>query len=79
MERKDLGLVGAGPLPTGSGSIRIQKGDILREGSSRKVWKVSNVYRKYDNGEYFVECEDMEPGAYGVVRIFPIGSLSLLT
>jgi hypothetical protein len=79
MDRKELGLVGAAPLPTGSGTVRIQKGDMLRENASRKVLKVVNVYRKYDNGDYFVECEDMEPGSFGNTKIVPIGALSIMS
>jgi len=79
MDRKELGLVGAAPLPTGSGTIRIQKGDMLRENSSRRVLKVVSVYRKYDGGDYFVECEDMEPGSFGATKIVPIGNLSIMS
>ena len=79
MDRKELGLVGAAPLPTGSGTIRIQKGDKLRENSSRRVLKVVSVYRKYDGGDYFVECEDMEPGSFGATKIVPIGNLSIMS
>lgn len=78
MEKKELGLVGAAPLNTGGGTMRIQKGDMLRENSTRKVLKVSAVYRRYEDGEYFVECENMEPGNYGSTKIFPIQSLSLM-
>ena len=52
MDIKELGLVGAAPLSAGTGTVRIQKGDMLRENSSRKVLKVVNVYRKYENGDY---------------------------
>ena len=58
--------------------MRIQKGDMLRESATRKVWKVVAAYRRYEDGEYFVECEDMEPGAYGVIRVMPLKSLSLM-
>jgi len=78
MKRKELGLVGAAPLVTESGTMRIQKGDILRETSTRKSLKVANIYRKYEGGEYFVECENMEPGSYGETKILPIGALSLM-
>lgn len=78
MEKKELGLVGAAPLVTDSGTIRIQKGDILREISTRRVLKVASVYRKYEGGEYFVECENMEPGSYGETKILPLGALSLM-
>jgi len=77
MEKNKLGLVGAGPLSTSSGTIRIQKGDMLREGSTQKVVKVSNVYRAYEGGEYYVECEVMEPGSFGA-KIVPLNSLSLM-
>ena len=79
MDRKELGLVGAAPLPTQGGTIRIQKGDMLRENSSRKVLKVVNVYRKYEGAHKFVECEDMEPGAFGNTKIVPLGSLSIMS
>lgn len=78
MDRKELGLVGAAPLMTGSGTMRIQSGDMLRENSTRKVLKVVGVYRKYEGGDYFVECEDMEPGSFGATKILPIGNLSLM-
>jgi hypothetical protein len=51
MEKENLGLVGAAPLSTSSGTIRIQKGDMLREDSTRKVVKIVNVYRAYEGGE----------------------------
>jgi hypothetical protein len=79
MDRKELGLVGAAPLPTGSGTIRIQKGDMLRENSTRKVLKVVGVYRKYEGGDYFVECENMEPGSFGNTKIVPLGDLSIMS
>lgn len=78
MEKKELGLVGAAPLMAGGGSMRIQKGDMLRENATRKVLKVVAVYRKYEGGSYYVECEDMEPGNYGSTKILPIESLSLM-
>lgn len=78
MDKKELGLVGAAPLMAGSGTMRIQSGDMLREIATRKVLKVVGVYRKYDGGDYYVECEDMEPGAYGSTKILPLGSLSLM-
>lgn len=78
MERKELGLVGAAPLNTGSGTVRIQKGDMLRENSTRKVLKVVNVYRKYEGGEYFLECENTEPGNFGSTKFLPINELSLM-
>lgn len=78
MDKKELGLVGAAPLMTSSGTMRIQNGDMLREISTHKVLKVVGVYRKHDNGDYYVECENMEPGAYGVTKILPLGSLSLM-
>lgn len=77
MEKNELGLVGAAPLSTSSGSVRIQKGDMLREGSTGRVVKIVNVYRAYSNGEYFVECENMEPGSF-VTRTIPLKSLSLM-
>jgi hypothetical protein len=52
---------------------------MLRENSSRKVLKVVNVYRKYEGGDYFVECEDMEPGAFGASKIVPLGNLSIMS
>jgi hypothetical protein len=79
MDRKELGLVGAAQISTSNGTLRIQKGDMLRENSSRKVLKVVNVYRKYENGDYFVECEDMEPGSFGNTQIVPIGNLSIMS
>lgn len=78
MNKKELGLVGAAPLMTESGTMRIQSGDMLRENGTRKVLKVVAVYRKYEGGAYYVECEDMEPGAYGTTKILPIGNLSLM-
>ena len=78
MDKKELGLVGAAPLMTSSGTMRIQSGDMLREIATHKVLKVVGVFRKYDNGDYYVECEDMEPGAYGSTKILPLGSLSLM-
>lgn len=78
MEKKELGLVGAAPLSTPSGTVRIQRGDMLRENSTRKVLKVVSVYRRYEGGEYFVECENMEPGNYGATKIVPIGDLSIM-
>lgn len=78
MEKNELGLVGAAPLDSGNGTMRIQKGDMLRENSSRKVLKVVAAYRRYSDGAYFLECEDMEPGSFGSSRILPIGSLSLM-
>jgi len=78
MEKKELGLVGAAPLSTEGGTIRIQKGDMLREKSTRKVLKVVAAYRRYEDGEYYVECEDMEPGSFGSSKILPIQSLSLM-
>lgn len=78
MERKELGLVGAAPLSSGGATMRIQKGDMLRENATRKVLKVVSVYRKYEDGSYFVECEDMEPGSYGSTKIVPIGDLSIM-
>jgi hypothetical protein len=77
--KKELGLVGAAPLSTQSGTIRIQKGDMLRENSSRKVLKVVNVYRKYEGGDYIVECEDMDPGSFGETKFVPIGDLSIMS
>ena len=79
MDRKELGLVGAAPLSTSNGIMRIQKGDMLRENSTKKVLKVANVYRKYEGGEYFVECENMEPGSFGDTKILPIGALSIMS
>lgn len=78
MEKKELGLVGAAPLESAGTTMRIQKGDMLRENASRKVLKVVSVYRRYEDGAYFVECEDMEPGSYGSTRIVPISNLSLM-
>lgn len=78
MEKKELGLVGAAPLSTDGGTMRIQKGDMLRENSTRKVLKVVAAYRRYEDGEYFLECEDMEPGSFGSSKILPIGALSLM-
>ena len=79
MERKELGLVGAAPLQTSSGTLRIQKGDMLRENSSRKILKVANVFRRYGDGVYFVECEDMDPGSGpGAFKILPIDDLSIM-
>lgn len=77
MEKEKLGLVGAAALSTSSGTIRIQKGDMLREDSTRKVVKIVNVYRAYEGGEYFVECENMEPGNFGS-KIVPLKGLSLM-
>jgi hypothetical protein len=77
MEKENLGLVGAAPLSTSSGTIRIQKGDMLREDSTRKVVKIVNVYRAYEGGEYFVECENMEPGNFGTKTV-PLKGLSLM-
>ena len=80
MEKKELGLVGAAPLQTEGGAIRIQKGDMLREVSTRKVLKVSSVYRRYEDGAYFVECEDMDPGSGpGAVKTLPLQALSIIT
>ena len=56
MNKKELGLVGAAPLSTSSGTLRIQSGDMLRETATHKVLKVVGVYRKYDGGDYYVEC-----------------------
>jgi hypothetical protein len=78
MEKKELGLVGAAPLDSGNGTMRIQKGDMLRENSTRKVLKVVATYRRYEDGAYYVECEDMEPGSFGSTKILPISSLSLM-
>jgi hypothetical protein len=78
MDKKELGLVGAAPLSTAGTTMRIQRGDMLRENASRKVLKVVSVYRRYSDGGYFVECEDMEPGSYGSTRIVPIESLSIM-
>jgi hypothetical protein len=78
MNKKELGLVGAAPLSTSAGTMRIQSGDMLRENATRKVLKVVGVYRKYEGGDYYVECEDMEPGAHGETRILPIGDLSFM-
>jgi hypothetical protein len=78
MDKKELGLVGAAPLSTSGTTMRIQRGDMLRENVSRKVLKVVSVYRRYSDGEYFIECEDMEPGFFGSTRIVPIGSLSFM-
>jgi hypothetical protein len=78
MDRKELGLVGAAPLSTEGGTMRIQKGDMLRENATRKVLKVAATYRRYEDGAYFVECEDMEPGSFGTSKILPIQSLSLM-
>jgi hypothetical protein len=78
MNKKELGLVGAAPLTTSAGTMRIQNGDMLRENATRKVLKVVGVYRKYEGGDYYVECEDMEPGAYGSTRILPLGALSFM-
>lgn len=77
MEKEDLGLVGAAPLSTSSGTVRIQKGDMLREDSTRRVVKIVNVYRAYEGGEYFVECENMEPGSFGTKTV-PLKGLSLM-
>jgi hypothetical protein len=78
MEKKELGLVGAAPLQSAGATMRIQKGDMLRENATRKVLKIVSVYRRYEDGAYFVECEDMEPGSYGSTKIVPIDSLSLM-
>jgi hypothetical protein len=78
MNKKELGLVGAAPLSTSSGTLRIQSGDMLRETATHKVLKVVAVYRKYDGGDYYVECEDMDPGAHGSTKIVPLGALSFL-
>ncbi len=78
MDRKELGLVGAAPLMTESGTMRIQSGDMLRENGTRRVLKVVGVYRKYEGGDYYVECEDMDPGSYGSTKILPLGALSLM-
>lgn len=78
MDRKLLGLVGAAPLNTSNGTMRIQNGDMLRENSTRKILKVVSVYRRYEDGAYFVECENMEPGNFGESQILPIDSLSLI-
>jgi hypothetical protein len=51
---------------------------MLRETATHKVLKVVGVYRKYEGGDYYVECEDMEPGAYGVTKILPLGALSFM-
>ena len=79
MDRKELGLVGAAPMSTSNGTLRIQKGDMLRENSSKRVLKVVNVYRKYEGGDYFVECENMVPGSFGDTKIVPIGELSIMS
>lgn len=78
MDRKLLGLVGAAPLSAQGGTMRIQKGDMLRENSSRRILKVSAVYRRYEDGVYFVECENMEPGSSGEVKMLPLDALSLI-
>lgn len=78
MDRKELGLVGAASISTGGTSMRIQRGDMLRENSSRKILKVAAVYRRYSDGEYFLECEDMEPGSFGSSRIVSIDALSII-
>jgi len=77
MEKEKLGLVGAAPLSTSSGTVRIQRGDMLRENSTKKVVKIVSVYRAYEDGSYFVECENMEPGNFSS-KIVPLEGLSLM-
>jgi hypothetical protein len=78
MEKNELGIVGAAPLNSGNGTMRIQRGDMLRENSSRKVLKVVTAYRRYSDGAYFLECEDMDPGSSGSTKVLPIDDLSLM-
>jgi hypothetical protein len=78
MERKELGLVASVYLSSPSGTLRVQSGDMLRENATRKVVKVTGVYRRYTDGEYYVECENTEPGGGGQSRFLPADSLSFL-
>jgi hypothetical protein len=78
MERKELGLVASVYLNSPSGTLRVQSGDMLRENATRKVVRVTGVYRRYTDGAYYVECESTEPGSIGQTKFFTPDSLSFL-
>jgi hypothetical protein len=78
MEKKELGLVASVYLNSPSGTLRVQNGDMLRENATSRVVKVVSVYRRYTDGEYFIECENQDPGSNGQTKFLPTGAVSFL-
>lgn len=78
MERKELGLVASVYLNTPSGTLRVQNGDMLRENATNRVVKVVSVYRRYEDGAYYIECEPQGPGTTGQTKFLTPDALSFL-
>ena len=73
MERSEFRLVS----PAQIGGLRVEKGDILRETTTKKTVKVLNVLRKED-GETHLLVEYNAPGQFGLPFQKPLDSFAFL-
>ncbi len=74
MEKSEFRLVSSAQL----NGLRVEKGDILRESSSKKTVKVLNVLRK-ENGETHLLVEYNAPGQFGLPFQRPLDSFAFLS
>ena len=74
MEKSEFRLVRSTQL----GSLRVERGDILRESSTMKTVKVLNVLRK-DDGETHLLVEYNAPGNFGMPFQKPVESFAFLS
>ena len=74
MEKSEFRRVSSAQL----GSLRVEKGDILRETSTMKTVKVLNVLRK-ENGETHLLVEYNGPGNFGSAFQKPVESFAFLS
>ncbi len=73
MELKDYKLANSAYVH----GMRVEKGDILRESSTRKTVKVLNVYKNQQN-ESLLQVEYNAPGEFGLPFQKPADSFQFL-
>ena len=59
-------------LPTRNVLAEAEK--IINSGNSLRAF-----YHDNEGGDYFVECENMEPGSFGDTKMVPLGELSIMS
>lgn len=74
MERSEFRLVSSAQI----GGLRVEKGDILRETTTKKTVKVLNVLRKED-GETHLLVEYNAPGQFALPFQRPLDSFAFLS